>query len=72
MKFRCSSLGKLMTASRSKSELLSETAKTYIQEYFKEKELGIKKDIWSRYTTKGIEMENEAIDRKSTRLNSSH
>ena len=61
MKFRCSSLGKLMTASRSKSELLSETAKTYIQEYFKEKELGIKKDIWSRYTTKGIEMENEAI-----------
>ena len=61
MKFRCSSLGKLMTASRSKGELLSETAKTYIQEYFKEKELGIKKDIWSRYTTKGIEMENEAI-----------
>ena len=50
-----------MTSPRTKSEVLSETAKTYIQEYFKEKELGIKKDIWSRYTTKGIEMENEAI-----------
>jgi len=61
MKFRCSTLGKLMTSPRTKSEVLSETAKTYLQEYFKEKELGIKKDVWSRYTTKGIEMENEAI-----------
>ena len=61
MKFRASALGKLVTSPRSKGELLSETAKTYIQEYWKEKELGIKKDVWSRYTTKGIEMENEAI-----------
>lgn len=50
-----------MTSPRTKSEVLSETAKTYIQDYFKEKEFGIKKDIWSRYTTKGLEMENEAI-----------
>lgn len=59
--FRCSSLGKLMTESRSKSEVLSETAKTYIQDVFKEKELGIYKDFSSRYTDKGIEMEDEAI-----------
>ena len=59
--FRCSSLGKLMTESRSKSEVLSETAKTYIQDVFKEKELGIYKDFSSRYTDKGIQMEDEAI-----------
>jgi len=58
---RCSSLGKLMTESRSKSEVLSETAKTYIQDVFKEKELGIYKDFSSRYTDKGIQMEDEAI-----------
>ena len=58
---RCSSLGKIMTESRSKSEVLSETAKTYIQDVFKEKELGIYKDFSSRYTDKGIQMEDEAI-----------
>jgi hypothetical protein len=42
---RCSSLGKLMTDPRTKSEVLSETAKTYIQDVFKEKELGIYKDF---------------------------
>jgi hypothetical protein len=58
---RCSSLGKLMTDPRTKSEVLSETAKTYIQEVFKEKELGIYKDFSSRYTDKGIQMEDQAI-----------
>ena len=42
MKYRCSSLGKLMTSPRTKSELLSETAKTYIQDYFKEKECSLR------------------------------
>lgn len=59
--FRCSSLGKLMTESRTKTDKLSETAKTYIQELFKEKELGIYKDISSRYLDKGIQMEDQAI-----------
>lgn len=67
--FRCSSLGKLMTESRSKSEVLSETAKTYIQDVFKEKELGIYKDFSSRYTDKGIQMEDEAIQFASEVLN---
>jgi hypothetical protein len=61
MIFRCSSLGKLMTDPRTKSEVLSETAKTYIQDVFKEKELGIYKDFSSRYTDKGIQMEDQAI-----------
>lgn len=58
---RCSALGKIMTEPRSKSEVLSETAKTYIQELFKEKELGIYKDISSRYLDKGIQLEDQAI-----------
>jgi hypothetical protein len=67
--FRCSSLGKLMTDARTKSEVLSETAKTYIQEVFKEKELGIYKDFSSRYTDKGIQMEDQAIQFASEVLN---
>lgn len=67
--FRCSSLGKLMTEPRVKSEVLSETAKTYIQDLFKERELGIFKDFSSRYTDKGIENEDEAIQMASEVLN---
>ena len=59
--FRCSSLGKLMTDPRTKSETLSETAKSYIQDLFKEREFGIYKEFSSRYTDKGLEMEDEAI-----------
>lgn len=67
--FRCSSLGKLMTEPRTKSEVLSETAKTYIQDLFKERELGIFKDFSSRYTDKGIENEDQAIQMASEVLN---
>jgi len=67
--FRCSSLGKLMTDSRTKSETLSETAKSYIQDLFKERELGIYKEFSSRYTDKGLEMEDEAIQFASEVLN---
>lgn len=62
MKIRCSAIGKLMSTPRTKGEILSETAKTYIQDLFKEKELGISREFWSRYTDKGIQMEDEAID----------
>jgi len=67
--FRCSSLGNIMTESRSKSEVLSETAKGYIQDLFKERELGIYKEFSSRYTDKGLEMEDEAIQFASEVLN---
>ena len=63
--FRCSSLGKIMTEPRNKSEVLSETAKTYIKDLFKERELGVYKDFSSRYTDKGIENEDEAIQMAS-------
>jgi hypothetical protein len=58
-----------MTDSRTKSETLSETAKSYIQDLFKERELGIYKEFSSRYTDKGLEMEDEAIQFASEVLN---
>lgn len=62
MKIRSSAIGKLMASPRNKGEVLSETAKTYIQDLFKENELGIAREFWSRYTDKGLQMEDEAID----------
>lgn len=60
--FRCSSLGKLMTEPRSKSERLSETTKTYLKELVIEKEFGIRKEISSRYLDKGLDVEDKSIE----------
>ena len=62
MKIRCSALGKIMTSPRSKGEVLSKTAKTYIKELFLEETFGIKKEFSSRYTDKGNEMEEVSIN----------
>jgi hypothetical protein len=50
-----------MTEPRSKSEVLSQTTKSYIEDLFNELEFGYRKDFSSRYTDKGLEMEDEAI-----------
>lgn len=62
MKIRASQLGKIMTAPRNKSEVLSQTAKTYVEELAKEHLFGIKKVFKSRYTDKGNEVEDKAIE----------
>tara|TARA_R100001460_G_scaffold40487_1_gene75698 strand:- start:6944 stop:7633 length:690 start_codon:yes stop_codon:yes gene_type:complete len=62
LKIRCSALGKIMTNSRSKSETLSKTCKSYLQELAIEEVYGIKKEFSSRYTDKGNEVESDAID----------
>jgi hypothetical protein len=62
MKVRCSAIGKIMSSPRNKSELLSQTAKTYIEELAKEHLFGIKKVFKSRYTDKGNEVEEKAIE----------
>ena len=62
LKVRCSALGKIMTNARSKSEVLSKTCKSYLQELAIEEMYGIKKEFSSRYTDKGIEVERESID----------
>jgi len=50
-----------MTNSRSKSEVLSKTCKTYLQELAIEEMYGIKKEFSSRYTDKGNLVEDESI-----------
>lgn len=61
--FRASSMGKLMTEPRSKSETLSETAKTYIEEIWDEKEHGYIQPIPPTLEMlKGIMCESDSID----------
>ena len=63
MKFRCSSLGKLMTEPRSKSEgVLSVGAKTYIRELAAQEIFGVDFEVSSKYIEKGIEAEGDSID----------
>lgn len=62
-KIRASAAGKLMTSPRSKSETLSETTKTYLKEWLISEIYGVQKNIKSKYLTKGVILENEAIDR---------
>jgi len=61
-KFRCSELGNLMTESRTKSETLSKTTKSYLQDVFDYAVYGIETDISNKYIEKGLEVEDEAID----------
>ena len=67
--FRASSIGHLMTDSRTKSEPLSKTAKSYIEKLFKENEFGYYENISSRYLDKGIENEDIAIQMASEVFN---
>jgi len=64
MNFRCraSALGKLMTNPRSKSETLSQTTKSYLEEWVKEQIYGINKQINSKYIQKGLALEDTAIE----------
>jgi hypothetical protein len=61
-KIRASATKNIMTNPRSKSETLSETCKTYLEEWAKESIYGVRKNIKSKYLTKGISVEDEAIE----------
>jgi hypothetical protein len=73
MKFKCraSALGKLMTNPRSKSETLSQTTKSYLEEWVKEQIYGVKKQINSKYIQKGLALEDTAIEFYSVAENKS-
>jgi len=51
-----------MTAPRSKSEVLSETAKSYIKQLAKEYYLDYSTELTNKYVKKGIEVENQSIE----------
>lgn len=59
--FRCSSLGHIMTESRSKSNALSETTKTYLIDKFIYEKYGREKDIQNKYIKKGLMVEEDSI-----------
>ena len=61
-KIRASAAGKLATKSRSKSDNLSQTTKSYLQEWLKQEIYGVRKDIASKYLDKGNAVEDDAID----------
>jgi hypothetical protein len=61
MKWRPSSLGKLMTQPKAKSEILSETAKSYIKTKAKEDYFGYSTHIQTKPMLKGTDWEEESI-----------
>jgi len=60
-KFRCSSLGKIMTPARSKKDVLSQTAKSYLKEVFIKEVYGREKDIYSEEMEKGNYTEQDSL-----------
>ena len=61
-KIRASQSSKIMTNPRSKSETLSATTKTYCQDWLKEQLYNRRKEFSSKYTEKGLIMEDNSID----------
>lgn len=78
MKVRCSQIGKIMTNPRKSGEVLSQTAKTYVQDLVLLEKYGIRKEFSSRYTDKGNEVEdsialvNEVLNYKFIYKNDEH
>lgn len=61
--FRCSSIGKLMTEPKTKSEgPLSVGAKTYIRSLVAQEIFGVEFEFSSKQTTKGTEVEQESLE----------
>ena len=61
-KIRASAAGKLLTNPRSKSESLSQTTKSYVEEWLKEQIYGVKRTFTSKYTEKGQRVELDSLE----------
>lgn len=59
--FRCSSLGHIMTESRSKTDPLSETTKAHLVDVYVSNVYGRNDDIQSKYIEKGLAVEEDSI-----------
>lgn len=62
-KCRASAGGKLTPNPKKKDALLAQTTITYLQEWAKERIYGMRKEITSKYITKGLDYEDMAIDK---------
>ena len=61
-KIRCSAIGKIMTNARSKTETLSKTTISFLEEWKKEQIYNRRKEIFSKYLDKGNAVEVESLD----------
>jgi hypothetical protein len=68
-KIRCSAIGKIMTNARSKTETLSKTTISYLEEWTKEQIYSRRKEIFSKYLDKGNAVEVDSLDFIKTHLN---
>lgn len=62
IRIRASSLGKIMTEPKAKSEVLSQGAKTFLEDLAKEYVYGYHAVVTSKYMEKGTMVENDCID----------
>lgn len=60
-KIRCSSIGAIMTNAKSKSEILGETCKQKLVDIYIEKSYQRRKDLLSKFISKGLEEEDSSI-----------
>lgn len=72
MKWHPSSLGKLMTNSRTKSEKLSQTTKSYIRSIAKQDFYGYNVDLNNKFIIKGREQEQDSINLLNSALFTSY
>ena len=68
-KARCSQIGSIMTMPRNKSDLISKTTQSFLEIWIKEQVYNRTKEFSSKYTEKGKECENAAIEYASRMLN---
>lgn len=68
-KIRASASGKVMTNPQKKDALISKTTETFVFEWVKEQIYGFRKEIKSKYLTKGLSLEDTAIDKAIEWLN---
>jgi len=65
-KIRCSAIGQIMTDPKTKKDkedgVLSQTAKTYLETWYKETMFCRKKEFTNKFLEKGIAVEDEAIE----------
>lgn len=62
-KIRASASGDMLPNARAKGEVLSQTTKTYLDRWIKENVYGTTYEFSSKYTSKGIAMEDVAISK---------
>jgi len=62
-KCRASAGGHLMTNARTKKEILSKTTISYLEDWLKESIYNVRKEIKNKYLTKGLDLEDMAIDK---------